>query len=182
VHIDLRGFTTVLAAQKIIDIPAFASQLTFDNGPGGTGALVNIDAPFQNLGREVLSAWDFEAVETFETNRLGHGDWGTFTATYNYTYLVDADVQFLPNGKRTTVVGKFNGGFNEGSGGGYTHNRFYASLYYDGPTGTWLQGLDTGVVVHYIGQYWDQVGFGNSPRFTQHKDAFGNILPVFDAN
>ena len=163
VHIDLRGFSTTLTPQEVIDNPAFHQFLTFDSAPGGTGSLLNIDTPILNLGRQVLSAWDFEAVETFETNRLGHGDWGTFTATYNYTYLVDADVQFTPGGKRKTVVGKFNGGFNEGAGGGYTHNRFYASLYWDGPTGTWLQGFDTGVVLHYIGQYWDQVGFGDSP-------------------
>jgi outer membrane receptor protein involved in Fe transport len=29
-------------------------------------------------------------------------------------------------------------------------------LYYDGPTDTWLAGLDTGAVVHWIGQYEDE--------------------------
>ena len=40
-------------------------------------------------------------------------------------------------------------------GGSFTHNRWYASLFYDGPAGSRLAGLDTGFIVHYIGQYWD---------------------------
>src|SRR5262249_57765704 len=39
--------------------------------------------------------------------------------------------------------------------GSFTHNRWYASLFYDGPAGSWLGGIDTGCIVHYIGQYWD---------------------------
>src|SRR5262249_38994432 len=42
----------------------------------------------------------------------------------------------------------------------YTHNRWYANLFYDCPKGSWLSGLDVGAVVHYVGQYWD------SPFFT----------------
>ena len=44
-------------------------------------------------------------------------------------------------------------------GGSFTHNRWYASLFYDGPAGSRLGGLDTGFIVHYIGQYWDAKGF-----------------------
>jgi len=51
-----------------------------------------------------LSAWDFEAVEIFDTSRLGHGDWGTFTATWNETYMADVDIQTVPDGKRFTAV------------------------------------------------------------------------------
>ncbi len=55
-----------------------------------------------------------------------------------------------------TAVGKFGGGFQGTNGGGsFTHNRWYASLFYDGPSGSWMQGIDGGLVVHYIGQYWD---------------------------
>src|SRR5207237_2525928 len=46
-----------------------------------------------------------------------------------------------------------------GGGGSFTHNRWYASLFYDGPSGSWMQGIDTGAVVHYIGQYWDNQAF-----------------------
>jgi hypothetical protein len=117
--------------------------------------------PFANLGAEKLSAWDFEVVEIFETQRLGHGDWGTFTATWNETYLADVDITVVPGGKRLTAVGKFGGGFQgPGGGGSFTHNRWYASLFYDGPSGTWAQGVDAGAVVHYVGQYWDNQSFG----------------------
>jgi outer membrane receptor protein involved in Fe transport len=34
-------------------------------------------------------------------------------------------------------------------------NRANISLFYDGPTDTWLGGLDVGAVVHYTGQYED---------------------------
>jgi outer membrane receptor protein involved in Fe transport len=58
------------------------------------------------------------------------------------------------------VSGKFGGGFQgPNSGGAFTHNRWYSSLFYDGAAGTWLGGLDAGVTVHYVGQYWDTKGF-----------------------
>jgi outer membrane receptor protein involved in Fe transport len=59
----------------------------------------------------------------------------------------------VPNGKRTTVVGKY---FN---GAAYTHNRFHTSLFYGGPHGTWLEGLDTGATLHFVGQFWDDHDF-----------------------
>ena len=45
-----------------------------------------------------------------------------------------------------------------------THNRWYASLFYDGPAGSPLAGLDTGFTVHYIGQYWDDPVFHGHSR------------------
>src|SRR5205823_10935005 len=68
------------------------------------------------------------------------------------------------------VVGKFGGGFLGATGGGsFTHNRWYASLFYDGPAGSWLGGVDTGFTVNYIGQYWDDpnntfIGFNFGPN------------------
>ena len=164
-HIDLRGYTTFVDPQFLIDHTPVVPGATVA-GPGGSitraanGVILNIDSPEVNTGREILSAWDYEAVETFETSRLGHGDWGTFTATHNGTYLVDADIVIVPGGKRLTAVGKFGGGFQGPTGGGgYTHNRWYDSLFYDGPAGSWMQGIDVGAVVHYTGQYWDNKEF-----------------------
>src|SRR4029077_4136407 len=167
IQIDIRGFTTTIDPQFLID-PAGPQDAngTQHLGPstifreGFNGPIVLLFTPEQNLGREILSAWDFEAVEIFETSRLGHGDWGTITATWNETYMADVDVQAVPNGKRFTAVGKFGGGFQGANGrGSYTHNRWYASLFYDGASGSWMQGIDAGAVVHYIGQYWDNEGF-----------------------
>jgi iron complex outermembrane recepter protein len=167
IHIDIRGFTTTLD-------PQFLIQHAGPQGPDGTqtlgastikragfnGEIVELDTPFQNLGGEKLSAWDFEVVEIFDTTRLGHGDWGTFTATWNETYMADVDVQAAPGAKFFTAVGKFGGGFQGANGGGsFTHNRWYASLFYDGPSGSWMQGIDAGAVVHYVGQYWDNAAF-----------------------
>jgi iron complex outermembrane receptor protein len=168
IHIDIRGFTTVLDPQFLIDHagpqdPITGTQTLGDSvitRNGFNGEILQLFTPFQNLGREILSAWDFEAVEIFDTTRLGHGDWGTFTATWNETYLADVDVQAVANGKRLTAVGKFGGGFQgPGGGGSFTHNRWYSSLFYDGPSGSWMQGIDAGVVVHYVGQYWDNAAF-----------------------
>jgi len=165
VHIDLRGFTSVLDPNFLIANagpsgcigPACFQR---EGGNGTATPIINATTPLQNLGGLKLSAWDFEAVEIFDTSRLGHGDWGTFTATWNATYNADIDIQFLPGAEFHTVVGKFGGGFQGASGGGnYTHNRWYASLFYDGPNGSWMQGIDAGAVVHFVGQYWDTYGF-----------------------
>ncbi|MEY2556115.1 MAG: iron complex outerrane recepter protein, partial [Verrucomicrobiota bacterium] len=167
IHIDIRGFTTTIDPQFLIDHAGpqdangtqhLGDSTIFREGPNG--AITLLVTPEQNLGREILSAWDFEAVEIFDTTRLGHGDWGTFTATWNETYMADVDVQAVPNGKRLTAVGKFGGGFQGPNGGGsFTHNRWYSSFFYDGPSGSWMQGIDAGAVVHYVGQYWDNAQF-----------------------
>jgi hypothetical protein len=162
IHIDLREFTTTLDPNFVVEHASNvtgnlgASSVIRRDGPGSVSPIQLILTPEQNLGSEILSAWDFEVVEIFETSRLGHGDWGTFTATWNETYMADVDIVVVPGGKRLTAVGKFGGGFQgTGGGGSFTHNRWYASLFYDGPSGTWAQGIDAGAVVHYVGQYWD---------------------------
>jgi outer membrane receptor for ferrienterochelin and colicin len=157
-HIDLRGVSVALDAQALIDINdktgAFASQIIRD--PGNNNAILLLDTPIQNLGRFIQEGWDYEMVYIFDTNRLGHGDWGTLTATFNGTYIDRAVVQFFPNGPEEVVVGKFGGGFlGENGGGSLTHNRWYASIFYDGPQGSWLGGVDTGITAHFVGQYWD---------------------------
>jgi outer membrane receptor protein involved in Fe transport len=157
-HIDIRGVTATLDPQFLIDNEAqFPGQVQRDPVTGAINLLIT---PVQNLGRLIQEGWDYEMVYTFETQRLGHGDWGTLTATFNGTYVDRVVVQFVPGGPEEVVVGKFGGGFTGPSGGGaFTHNRWYSSLYYDGPQGSWLGGIDTGLTVHYIGQYWDAEGF-----------------------
>jgi iron complex outermembrane recepter protein len=174
VHIDIRGFTANLDPGTLIKLADNGIFPTFYDMPGPAGQswverkgsdkeILLLNTPEQNLGRFITTSWDYEVVETFETSRLGHGDWGTLTGTFNGTYLVDADIQFIPNGKRKTIAGKFGGGFQGTNGfSSFPHNKFYSSLFYDGPAGSWMQGIDAGVVVHYIGQYGDAVGFSDS--------------------
>ncbi|PYK31602.1 MAG: hypothetical protein DME57_03115 [Verrucomicrobia bacterium] len=161
IYIDLREYTTTLDAQTLINNEAtFKDQVIRRDGPGTASPIILLLSPFQNLGGLQIRAWDFEVVEIFDTARLGHGDWGTFTAAWNETYMQDVDIQLTPGTEFHNVVGKFGGGFQGVNGGGsYTHNRWYASLFYDGPSGSWLQGVDAGMVVHYIGQYWDNRDF-----------------------
>jgi iron complex outermembrane receptor protein len=156
-HIDLRSIAVALDPQVIVNENASSGGLLFPNQVqrDGTGAILNIDSPIQNLGRFIQEGIDYEMVYIFETSRLGHGDWGTLTTTFNGTYIDRAVIQLIPGGPETIAVGKFGGGFlGTTSGGSLTHNRWYASLFYD-KDGLWGGQLDTGATVHYIGQYWD---------------------------
>jgi outer membrane receptor protein involved in Fe transport len=159
-HIDLRAVTVILDAQFLIEHEdQFPGQVIRgpSTGPGDPfGPIVLLLTPVQNLGRLIEEGWDYEAVYTFETSRLGHGDWGTLTATFNGTYVDRAVLQAVVGGPEQIVVGKFGGGFlGPGGGGSLTHNRWYTSLFYDGAQGSWLGGLDTGFTVPYVGQFWD---------------------------
>jgi outer membrane receptor protein involved in Fe transport len=159
-HIDLRAVTVVLDPQFLINHEdQFPGQVirgpsTGPDDPFGPIALLLL--PEQNLGRIIEEGWDYEMAYSFDTSRLGHGDWGTLTATINGTYIDRVSLQAVVGGPEKEVVGKFGGGFLGTAGGGsFTHNRWYASVFYDGPVGSRLGGLDTGFVVHYVGQYWD---------------------------
>ncbi len=166
-RLDIRGFQTILDPHFIVaNESAFPGLVTRDPSQGNVITLVR--SPEQNVGRFIESYIDYEAVETFETARLGHGDWGRFTATFNGTYLADVQVQLAPGTQLLNAVGKYGGGFMGADGGGnFTHNRCYASLFYAGAAGSWLQGIDAGVTLHYIGQFWDNKDFtffNNKPR------------------
>jgi iron complex outermembrane recepter protein len=159
-HIDLRAVTAILDAQYLINHEdQFPGQVIRgpSTGPDDPfGPIVLLLLPEQNLGRIIQEGWDYEVAYTFDTSRLGHGNWGTLTAIFNGTYIDRVVLQAVVGGPEQEVVGKFGGGFLGPEGGGsFTHNRWYASLFYDGPAGSPLAGLDTGLIVHYIGQYWD---------------------------
>jgi iron complex outermembrane receptor protein len=159
-HIDLRAVTAVLDPQFLIDHEdQFPGQVIRGSSTGPNdpfGPIVLLLLPEQNLGRIIQEGWDYEVAYSFDTARLGHGDWGTLIATFNGTYIDRVALQAVVGGPEQSVVGKFGGGFLGTAGGGsFTHSRWYASLFYDGPAGSQVAGLDTGFIVHYIGQYWD---------------------------
>jgi len=168
-HIDIRGVTVQLDAQFLVSHEAEFPGLVIrgpppivhgpPHGPPPPRPIVLLLLPEENLGRFIEEGWDYEAVYSFDTSRLGHGDSGTVTLTLNGTYIDRAVLQPVPGAREESVVGKFGTGFLRtgaviGSGS-FNHNRWYASLFYDGPPGSWLGGVDTGFTVHYIGDYWD---------------------------
>ena len=157
-HIDLRAVTVQLdPVFLVLHEDQFPGHIIRGPSSGGAfGPVLRILIPEENLGRFIQEGWDYEAVYTFETARLGYGDFGTLTTTLNGTYLSRVILQAVVGGPEQEVVGKFGGGFlGTGAGGSFTHNRWYSSLFYDGPAGSRLAGLDTGFTVSYIGQYWD---------------------------
>ncbi|PYK79170.1 MAG: hypothetical protein DME37_09080 [Verrucomicrobia bacterium] len=162
-HIDIRGVTAQLTAQFLVDhedeFPGLVIRGPSTGPDDPFGPIVRLLLLEENLGRFIEEGWDYEAVYSFDTSRLGHGDWGTVTLRLNGNYLDRAVLQATPGAGEKSVVGKFGAGFLRtgavfGSGS-FTHNRWYASLFYDGPPGSSLGGLDTGLIVHYIGDYWD---------------------------
>lgn len=158
-RLDVRGFQTTLSPPFIVAHESeFPGLVVRDPNQGNSIILVR--SPEQNVGRFIESYIDYQLAETFETARLGHGDWGKVTAIFNGSYLQDVKVQLFRGTELVNAVGKFGGGFMGTAGGGnFSHNRWYASLFYDGPAGSWLGGFDAGVTVHYLGQYWDDKDF-----------------------
>jgi iron complex outermembrane recepter protein len=168
-HIDLRSVTAILDSQFLVNHEdQFPGQVIRgpSTGPDDPfGPIVLLKLPEQNLGRIIQEGWDYEVAYSFDTSRLGHGNWGTVTAILNGTYIDRVVLQAVSGGPEKSVVGKFGGGFlGQAGGGSFTHNRWYASLFYDGPGGSQLAGLDTGFTVHYIGQYWDIKDFTKDGR------------------
>src|SRR6266496_4495442 len=51
------------------------------------GPIVRLLLLEENLGRFIEEGWDYEAVYSFDTSRLGQGNWGTVTLTLNGNYL-----------------------------------------------------------------------------------------------
>ena len=171
-HIDIRAVTLQLDPQFLVDHESqFPGQVIRgpSTGPGDPfGPIVLLLLPQQNLGRMVEEGWDYSVIYSFDSKTLGHGDWGTLTALLKGTYLDRVILQAVPNGPEQSVVGKFGGGFlGPIAGGAFTHNRWYASLLYDGPPNSMLAGFDAGATVHFIGQYWDNRDF--TPHLRNRK-------------
>ena len=74
-----------------------------------------------------------------------------FTFTFNGNYLARYVRQATPADRKLNFDNRFAGPRL----GSLPRNRWYTSLFYDGPPGSWLGGLDAGATVHYIGQYQD---------------------------
>jgi hypothetical protein len=118
------------------------------------GLIFLIIDPNENLTGAIFEGLDYEAIYILDSAIFGHGDFGRLTATLNGTWLSRAELQISPDTKRFGIAGEvIPPGFT--LTGSLPWNRANFSLFYDGPTDTWLQGLDIGAIVHYTGQYED---------------------------
>jgi len=159
-HIDLRSIAAFVDEQFIINFEnSFPGLVVRDPTTGAITELIN---PRLNLTRAIVEGLDYEGIYILDSGIFGHGDFGRLTFTLNGTYLSRFEFQATPASKRIGLSGGFVSGAS--FSGSLPHNRAYASLFYDGPTDTWLAGFDTGAAVHYTGQYEDlnQVLTGSS--------------------
>jgi iron complex outermembrane recepter protein len=167
-HIDVRNFTLDRDANTILANNFIGRTGTLPNGApiSGvfsdliqrdpvTGAVLSVNAVFQNVTRRITEGVDYEASYQLDTLIFGRGNFGTFTFTFNGNYLARFVLQGSPVDQKINRDNRFLGPRL----GSLPRNRWYTSLFYDGPAGSWLGGLDTGATVHYTGQYWD--GFAN---------------------
>jgi iron complex outermembrane recepter protein len=172
-HIDLRSLISLLGAQFIIeaDLPGLVFRTPpppntppLQNGQPDRGAVYLVIDPNENLSGAIFEGLDYEAIYIFDSSLFGHGDFGRLTFTANGTWLSRAELQVRSDIKRFGIAGEFAPpGFTLTNS--LAWNRANFSLYYDGPADTWLQGLDVGAVVHWIGQYNDDnVSLTGSPK------------------
>jgi iron complex outermembrane recepter protein len=157
-HIDMRSIASLLGLAFIRDndIPGlvFRGPPRIINGRVVPGLINLIIDPNENLTGAIFEGLDYEAIYILDSSVFGHGDFGRLTATLNGTWLSRAELQIAPETKRFGIAGEvIPPGFT--LTGSLPWNRANFSLFYDGPTDTWLQGLDIGAIVHYTGQYED---------------------------
>ena len=162
-HIDLRSLISSLGAQFIIeaDLPGLVFRTPpppgtppLRNGQPDRGAVTLVIDPNKNLSGAIFEGLDYEAIYILESSIFGHGNYGRLTFTVNGTWLSRAELQVRSDIKRFGIAGEFAPpGFTLTSS--LPWNRANFSLFYDGPTDTWMQGFDIGAVVHWVGQYED---------------------------
>jgi len=177
-HIDLRSLISSLGAQFIIeaDLPGLVFRTPpppatppLPNGQPDRGPVTLVIDPNENLSGAIFEGLDYEAIYILDSSIFGYGDYGRLTFTVNGTWLSRAELQVNPNTKRFGIAGEFlPPGFNLTSS--LPWNRANFSLYYDGAVDTWMQGLDIGAVVHWIGQYEDDnVSLTQSPKLNMPR-------------
>jgi iron complex outermembrane recepter protein len=154
-HIDMRSIASLLGSQFIIEnnIPGLVIRAP-STSPGIPGPIILVIDPNENLTGAIFEGLDYEAIYILDSAIFGHGDFGRLTATLNGTWLSRAALQIAPETKRFGIAGEvIPPGFT--LTGSLPWSRANLSVFYDGPTDTWMQGLDVGVVAHYTGQYED---------------------------
>jgi outer membrane receptor protein involved in Fe transport len=169
-YIDMRSIASFLGVQFIIEnnIPGLVIRGP-TTIPGELGPVALVIDPNENLTGAIFEGLDYEAIYILDSSIFGHGDFGWLTFTVNGTWLSRAELQVSPDTKRFRIAGEFlPSGFSLTSS--LPWNRANFSLFYDGPADTWMQGLDIGAVVHWIGQYEDDnVSLTGSPKLNMPR-------------
>jgi outer membrane receptor protein involved in Fe transport len=111
-----------------------------------TGAIQEITLTPQNQSRIITEGLDYEASYQLDTSIFSHGDFGTFTFTFNGNYLARWRHKPVPGENNINTDGQFIGPRR----GALAKDRWFTSLFYD------LGGLDAGATVHFIGQMYDK--------------------------
>jgi hypothetical protein len=179
-HIDMRSIASLLGGQFVVDnnIPGLVIR-----GPpvipGEPGPIILVIDPNENLTGAIFEGFDYEAIYILDSSIFGHGNFGRLTATVNGTWLSRAELQILPDTKRFGIAGEFiPPGFT--LTGSLPWNRANFSLFYDGPTETWMQGLDIGAVVHWTGQYEDDnFSLTGSPKVNMPRTGGPNTPSIW---
>ena len=160
-HIDMRDIVAFPGAQVLIQenppgspgdgVVVFRDVSSIPGEAGPVRLVIDLN---QNLSGAVLEGLDYEAIYILDSTIFGHGDWGRLTTTVNGTWLSRFEFQPTATTKRFGIAGTF-----QPPGATLTNStpwhRANFSIFYDGPADTWMQGLDVGAVVHWIGQYED---------------------------
>ena len=94
-----------------------------------TGAVLNVNAGLQNANRIITEGLDYEASYQLDTSIFGHGDFGRFTFTFNGNYLARYVRQATPADRKLNFDNRFVGPRL----GSFQRNRWYTSVFYDGP-------------------------------------------------
>ena len=163
-HIDMRDIVSPLGAQFIIETQRPTAGVQQDGplvfrGPSTVptdlaGPVNLVIDPSENLAGAIFEGLDYELIYILDSTSFGGNDWGRLTYSVNGTWLSRAELQTGPDTKMFGIAGEFlPTAFSLTSS--LPRHRMNISLFYDGPAGTWMGGIDAGVVVHWIGQYQD---------------------------
>jgi iron complex outermembrane receptor protein len=163
-HVHLRSLIfSFFPAQFFIDTSPPPAPPAVQNGPfvfrapsgipGVVGPVTIAIQPNENFFEARFEGLDYEATYILESSIFGHADYGRLTFTLNGTWLSRA--KFHPGFNGEDLIG-IAGSFILGNS--FPWHRANFTVYYDGPPDTWMQGLDAGPVVHWIGQYNDATG------------------------
>ena len=168
-HIDLRDRTNFIDPQFVVDQNfatggrSFAGQVERD----ASGAIMLVRDLTQNISHTIVEGIDYELIYSLDTAIFAAGSFGKLTFTINGTYLSRYVATININDPEREFAGQ------ETFFAGYlTHNRLYGSIFYD------LEGFDTGMTVHFIGQGSDVTEATNlgTPRKIREWTTFDAIV------